>query len=141
MALLGRFPRSPQGEVCPEIAVAALPYAVWIAAAFARPNSTIAASRNLNFWILPVTVIGKVSTNMTVPRHLVMGDLALAEVANIVGAGLVALLHADPGADLFAKFLVRDADHLHVGHGRAGVQEFLDLTRIDVLAAAENHVC
>ncbi len=36
-------------------------YAVRIAAACPRPSSSTAASRILNFWILPVTVIGKAS--------------------------------------------------------------------------------
>lgn len=34
-------------------------------AAYASPNSWVASSRILNFWILPVTVIGKSSTNFT----------------------------------------------------------------------------
>ena len=38
-------------------------YAVWIAAASPRPSSAIAISRIRNFWILPVTVIGKPSTS------------------------------------------------------------------------------
>ena len=36
-------------------------YAVRMAAACASPNSSTACSRSLNFWILPVTVIGKAS--------------------------------------------------------------------------------
>ena len=38
-------------------------HAVRIAAALARPSSEIAISRILNFWTLPVTVIGKASTS------------------------------------------------------------------------------
>src|SRR5205823_2680870 len=38
-------------------------YAVATAAAFSRPSSSTAVSRILNFWTLPVTVIGKPSTN------------------------------------------------------------------------------
>lgn len=37
--------------------------AVGIAATASRPNSATAVSRMRNFWILPVTVIGKPSTN------------------------------------------------------------------------------
>src|SRR5207248_9985574 len=47
---------------------AAFPYenlaqAVLIPAAFSRPSSSTAVSRILNFWTLPVTVIGNASTN------------------------------------------------------------------------------
>ncbi len=38
-------------------------YAVRTAAAFSRPSSSVAVSRILYFWILPVTVIGKASVN------------------------------------------------------------------------------
>ena len=38
-------------------------YAVRMAAALARSSSAIAASRSLNFWTLPDTVIGKLSTS------------------------------------------------------------------------------
>ena len=39
--------------------------AVAIAAASASPSSSIAVSRILNFWTLPVTVIGNESTSFT----------------------------------------------------------------------------
>ena len=38
-------------------------HAVRMPAAASSPSSSMAASRILNFWILPVTVIGKPSTN------------------------------------------------------------------------------
>ena len=38
-------------------------YAVRTPAALDRPSSSTATSRILNFWILPVTVIGNASTN------------------------------------------------------------------------------
>ncbi len=41
------------------------PHAVAIAAAFSNPSSSTASSRILNFCTLPVTVIGKDSTNFT----------------------------------------------------------------------------
>ena len=40
-------------------------YAVSMAATSCKPRSRIACSRILNFWILPVTVVGKLSTNFT----------------------------------------------------------------------------
>src|SRR5207244_4278619 len=43
-----------------------------------------------------------------------------------------------------AQFLtvlrVRYADHLYVGDVRVGVEELLDLARVDVLSAADDHV-
>src|SRR5215212_1052573 len=44
------------------------------------------------------------------------------------------------GGDLFAVLLVRDAVYLHVGDVRVGVEELLDLARVDVLAAPDDHV-
>src|SRR5207253_6259679 len=38
-------------------------HAVFTCAAFCNPNSSMDCSRILNFWILPVTVIGNASTN------------------------------------------------------------------------------
>ena len=38
-------------------------HAVRIAAASCSPSSSMVAWRMMNFWILPVTVIGKASTN------------------------------------------------------------------------------
>ena len=40
-------------------------YAVLTAAAFSRPSSVTLSSRIRNFWILPVTVMGKASTKRT----------------------------------------------------------------------------
>ena len=40
-------------------------YAVVIAAAVSRPSSLMLCSRMMNFWTLPVTVVGKASTNLT----------------------------------------------------------------------------
>jgi hypothetical protein len=54
-------------------------------------------------------------------------------------AGLAGLEH-DPGADLLAVLRVGHAEHLHVLHLGVAVQEFLDLARVDVLAAADQHV-
>ncbi len=42
-----------------------LHYAVSMRAALSKPSSLTACSRIKNFWILPVTVIGKASTNVT----------------------------------------------------------------------------
>ena len=77
---------------------------------------------------------------LDVARDLVVGDLALAEGADLlVGRGLAGM-QLDPGADRLAEARVGHANHLHVQHLRMPVEELLDLARIDVLAAADDHV-
>lgn len=49
-------------------------------------------------------------------------------------------MQLDPGDDFLAIALVGDADHLHVGHRRVSEEELLQFARIDVLAAADDHV-
>src|SRR6266498_3159839 len=75
-----------------------------------------------------------------VVRDLEQRDLAAAEFLQLVLVELGALLEDDPGADRLAVALVGDADHLHVLDRRMRVQELLDLARVDVLAAADDHV-
>jgi hypothetical protein len=54
-----------QSKCVTRLSLQPLAYAVSIAATSCRPRSMIACSRILNFWILPVTVVGKLSTNFT----------------------------------------------------------------------------
>src|SRR5581483_9656418 len=75
-----------------------------------------------------------------VARDLVVGDLALAELPDLLGRGALARPELDPGADLLAVPGIGHADHLHVLHLGMAVEEFLDLSRIDVLAAPDDHV-
>ena len=49
-------------------------------------------------------------------------------------------LTPDPGAELLAVAVVGDAEDLHVLDLRMAIEEFLDLARIEVLAAADHHV-
>src|SRR5438105_227703 len=59
---LGRF--RPANRYCGNLRAALRQaQAVTTAAAASRPSSATATSRILNFWILPVTVIGNASTN------------------------------------------------------------------------------
>src|SRR5205807_7869159 len=69
-----------------------------------------------------------------------MGDLALAEGADLFGARRLAVAQTNPGAELLAVARVGDADDLNVLDLRVAVEELLDLARIDVLAAADHHV-
>src|SRR6478735_1420484 len=79
--------------------------------------------------------------DLDVARDLVVGELAGAELAQgLGGERRGAVLHADPRAQLLAVLLVRDADDLGVEDVGVGVEELLDLARVDVLAAADDHV-
>src|SRR5581483_7025745 len=40
----------------------------------------------------------------------------------------------------FSILLIRNANHLHIGNPGTGVQELLDLARINILAAADDHI-
>src|SRR5580700_5079501 len=75
-----------------------------------------------------------------VARDLVPRDLALAEVADLVlGQGGVGA-RDHPRHQLLAVALVGHADYLDVGDVWMGVEELLDLARVDVLTAADHHV-
>ncbi len=69
-----------------------------------------------------------------------MGDAATAEDADLLFVAGLARGQHDPGAELLPHQRVGDAHHLHVGDLGMAVEEFLDLARIDVLAAADDHV-
>ena len=62
-------------------------YAVATAAAGSSPSSSIADSRILNFCTFPVTVIGKRVDELHVAGDLVVGDLAPAELAELLLCG------------------------------------------------------
>src|SRR3954454_14535718 len=73
-------------------------------------------------------------------RVLVGGHALLDEVAHVVLAGVLTVLEHDRGADLLAHLLVGHRDHGGLGHGGVLVEDLLDLARIDVVAAADDHV-
>src|SRR5207247_983392 len=75
-----------------------------------------------------------------VARDLVMGDLVAAELADVVFGGACARLGHDPRAYFFAILRVRHAEYLDRLDLGVAEQEFLDLARVDVLAAADQHV-
>src|SRR3954470_23462211 len=89
---------------------------------------------------VPYRTDGELAGGRDVAWGLVAGDLAVAVPAQGVGVDGGAVCGADPGHDLFAVALVRHADHLDVGDVGMGVQELFDLTGVDVLAAADDHV-
>ena len=70
-----------------------------------------------------------------------MGQLAGAELAQRLGGErLGALAQPHPGHQLLAVPLVGDADDLGVDDVGVGVEELLDLPRVHVLPAADDHV-
>src|SRR5262249_26876225 len=71
---------------------------------------------------------------------LVVRDLAVAERAHFLRRQILARANPDPGAQLLAIAVVGDAEDLHVLDLRMTIEEFLDLARIEVLAAADHHV-
>src|SRR5205085_3053985 len=77
---------------------------------------------------------------LPVAGHLVAGDAALAVGAQLVDGGAGARLEDDPGHDLLAVGGAGHADDLGIADRGMGVQVLLDLARIDVLAAADDHV-
>ena len=90
--------------------------------------------------ILPVGPFGKLVDEPDLARVLVGGDLVLDELAQLFGARLGAVLERDRGADLLAVLVVGHAEHRGLAHGRVLVEDLLDLARVDVVAAADDHV-
>ncbi|KAI3480411.1 hypothetical protein L1887_57425 [Cichorium endivia] len=74
------------------------------------------------------------------PRGLEVRDAVLAPGLQFLRRRTVPRVELDPGDDLLAIAIARDADHLHVGHRRVSEEELLQLPRIDVLAPADDHV-
>src|SRR4051794_12067515 len=75
-----------------------------------------------------------------VARHLVVGDLALAVLPHNVRVERTALAGDHERGELLTEALVGHPHDLHVGDVRVAVEELLDLPRVDVLAAADDHV-
>ena len=100
----------------------------------------MASWRIRNFCTLPVTVIGNSSVTWTYRGTLkwAIRPSQKAATSSRVSVGALADLH--PRHDLLAVLRVGDADHLHVDDVGVGVEELLDLPRVHVLAAADDHV-
>src|SRR5580692_9069332 len=75
-----------------------------------------------------------------VPRVLVRRDLALDEVAQLLGGGGGPRLEGHRGADLLAQGGVRQPDHGGLGDRGMLVEHLLDLPRVDVVAAPDDQV-
>src|SRR6266851_4935921 len=77
---------------------------------------------------------------LDVARDLVVRDLAVTEVANLVGGQRLAGSRPDPCAELLAVTTVGDTEDLNIQDLRMTKQKFLDLARVEVLTAADHHV-
>src|SRR5262249_19989295 len=82
----------------------------------------------------------KLCSETDVMRNLVCRDLTTAIIANLIGCRMLSLAKPDPGANLFAVLSIGHANHLYVDDLRVCVQKFFDLPRINVFAAANDHV-
>src|SRR3954447_5801116 len=78
--------------------------------------------------------------HLNVARRLVVGDPALAERGHRLAVQRGAAAGDDAGHQLLAVAGVGHAHDLDVGDVRVRHQELLDLARVDVLAAADDHV-
>src|SRR6185312_6003283 len=75
-----------------------------------------------------------------IERYLVVGDLALAVGLDLFFGGALAGGQNDPGGQRLAELFVGHAEYLYFLYLRVPVEEFLDLARIDVFTAANDHV-
>src|SRR5580700_12089765 len=75
-----------------------------------------------------------------VPRVFVRRDLALDVVAQLLGGGGGTRFERHRGADLLAQGGVRQADHGGLRDRGMLVEHLLDLSRVDVVAAADDQV-
>ena len=73
-------------------------------------------------------------------RNLEVSYLSLQGLTQLLAGNLHPWLRNYLGADFLAEPLIRDAEDLGVVHLRMADHAFLDLARVDVLAAPDDHV-
>ena len=106
----------------------------------AAPSSPIISSRITNFCALPVAVSGK-SDDADVARHLVVRDLAAAEVADLCSSSATGRAASTTQAQTSSPYFASGTPNTCTSCTlRVAQQVLLDLARIDVLAAADQHV-
>src|SRR5579883_1462639 len=77
---------------------------------------------------------------LEVARNLLAANLALAVFAQFFLGQLLARSGDDDSQQFFAEEFVGDAENLHIGYFWMANQEFFDLAREKVLAAANDHL-
>src|SRR5262245_9870058 len=75
-----------------------------------------------------------------VARRLVRGEMPAHVVEQLLAADPVARRRANERRDHLSPPRVRQTDHGYVADARMLEQQFLELFRVDVLAAADDHV-
>src|SRR5437667_9919911 len=69
-----------------------------------------------------------------------MRDAPAAKVADLVLGRVLAGLQLDPGEHRLPQALIGQSAYIDVGDLGVGVQKFLDFARIDIFAAADDHL-
>ena len=92
------------------------------------------------FWILPIGVFGKSSTNLTERGRLKRASSCAQCSISAASSTLCAALQVHIGDRDFAELVVGNAEHGAFGYRRMLVERVLDFLRIDVLAAGNDHV-
>src|SRR5262245_23165534 len=72
--------------------------------------------------------------------NLEMRDAAAAEVADLMFGGARAGLQLDPREHGFTQPFIRQSDDVNIGDLGPAVKELLDLARVYIFAAANDHV-
>ena len=105
------------------------------------PPSVHRRSRNCCLSTLPAADTGSASTNLHAAGHLVAGQSLAAVLPQFVEVTVASGVRTTTACTALAPLLVGDADHGALapppGGGRQGV---LDLGRVHVLAAGDDHV-
>ena len=128
------------GQAAGALTCEAIRQAVSMPAAFDRPSSSTSRARITNFCTFPVTVMGNSSTKRRCAGTLkcairpaqnsrTASSVRLAPSRNLIQAG-----------DALAEPLVGKPEYVHVGNVRMRVQVLLDLARVDVLPAPDDHL-
>src|SRR4051812_19479857 len=106
-----------------------------------RPEQLHGAFAHLHLPDLPGHRHRELVDDQDVAGDLLVGQLAEAERPQTLAVqGLGALPQPEPDHELLAVLLVGDTDDLGIDDVGMGVEELLDLARVDVLAAADDHV-
>src|SRR4051794_1065827 len=95
---------------------------------------------HFKFLDLPGNSHGEVFNDLYDLGDLEVRDSTLAKLSNFLGIEGTASRHLDPSVHLLSVSSVWHAKNLHAANARAGVQELLDFSRVNVLASADDYI-
>ena len=98
------------------------------------------SSRSTRLRSLPASVRGQLVAQLVAPRPLVPRDARRDERLEVGEVELARHLRLDDAVDALAPLVVRDAEHRDVEDTGVLVDDRLDLGRVDVHAARDDHV-